>query len=172
MPLFKYAIRAFRLHLWLFAVLIGTLATTQSKQLEDEIDIETDDAVRLRALLETLIERDDLPSPTLHITEYNAMRRVFDQLAAMRLSAEEIKLLDKRFADGISNDEWYDFLLSVAMENRKESETMSQSDNIEEVVAYGYSFRGIPIDPAEMSVSDIGRMRLARERGQQAVPRR
>lgn len=165
MPLFKYAIRAFRLHLWLFAVLIGTLATTQSKQLEDEIDIETDDAVRLRALLETLIERDDLPSPTLHITEYNAMRRVFDQLAAMRLSAEEIKLLDKRFADGISNDEWYDFLLSVGMENRKESETMSQSDNIEEVVAYGYSFRGIPIDPAEMSVSDIGRMRLARERG-------
>lgn len=163
MPLFKYAIRALRLHLWLFAVLVGTLAASQSKQLTDEIDSETDDVGRLQALLQTLIEKDDSPYRTLRVYEYNAMWRGLERLAAMRPDAEEIKALDERFADGITRDEWYEFLLHFGTRDNKVSETNMQRANIEEVISYGYSFSGIPLDPAEMSVSDIGRMRIARQ---------
>ena len=163
MPLFKYAIRAFRLHLWLFAVLVGTIAASQSKQSDDEFDDESDDVVRFRAVLQPLFVKDDLIRRTLHIVEYRAIKRGFERLAVMRLDAEEIKALDKRFADGITTSEWEDFLLNFGMGNAKASATTSQNGSIEEVISYGYSFSGIPVDPAEMSVSDIGRMRMARQ---------
>lgn len=162
MPLFKYAIHAFRLYLWLFAVLVVTTAASQSKSLDTGFDTETNDVDRLTALIQSLVDETEESYRVLHIVEYRAIKRGFERLAAMRPDASDIRALDKRFTDGITRDEWLDFLLRFGMEDDKASEESLRGSNIEEVIAYGYSFSGIPIDPAEMSVSDIGRMRMAR----------
>ena len=153
-----------RWRLSLLAVLTACLATSQSESLDDVLENETDDFDRLVLLVQSLVSENATPNRTLHIVEYNAMWRGFEKLATMRPDVKEIKALDKRFADGITRDEWVDFLVHFGggVDSRV-SETSFQNDNIEEVVAYGYSFSGIPVDPAEMSVSDIRRMRMARQ---------
>jgi len=152
-----------QLRLCVLAVLASSIAMSQGKSLDDVIEDETSDFDRLMLLTQSLIEENVTPNRTLHIDEYNAMWRGFERLAAMRPDAEDIKTLDKRFADGITYDEWTDFLLYFGRTGGTVSEPSILSDHIEEVVAYGFSFHGIPIDPEEMSVSDIRRMRMARK---------
>ncbi|MCY4655544.1 MAG: hypothetical protein OXC80_01870 [Gammaproteobacteria bacterium] len=146
-----------------FAVLASSIAMSQSESLDHVIKDETSDVDRLRLLLTSLIEEEETTNMILHISDYKVMYRGFLRIAAMRPDAEEIKALDKRFADGITHREWREFLLYFGGTDTTASEPLLQNDHIEEVVAYGFSFHGIPIDPEEMSVSDIRRMRMARK---------
>ena len=121
--------------------------------------------------------------------EYRQVKLGVFKLWKSDLGAEEIVSLDPKFADGIDAYEWIDFLklfgrgedaewqkLVSHLESwKKNQEPVSQvskdeisevesRQEIEEVVAYGYSFSRFPEHPKDFSVQDIKGMRLIRER--------
>ena len=92
-----------------------------------------------------------------------------------KLNSREIRGLDPRFGDEVSEVELLDFLLEFGRNQLalmtpdqrrklKQDHKLKQRDHIEEVTAYGFSFGHISEDPAEFSVSDISYMRHIRER--------
>lgn len=121
--------------------------------------------------------------------EYHRIKLGIFKLWNSDLSAEEIVSLNPPFSDGVDADEWIDFLklfgrgedaewqqLVSRLESwkKKDDQESQVSDDetteadsrqeIEEVVAYGYSFSRFPEHPKDFSVQDIKGMRLIRER--------
>ena len=121
--------------------------------------------------------------------EYRHIKFGVYKLWEADLSAAEIVSLDAKFFDGVDAVEWIDFLsLFGRGEDTEWAEFVASFDEfkkrpkpgspdvdeesgkaesereIEEVVAYGYSFSRFPVHPQDFSVQDIRSMRLIRER--------
>lgn len=156
-----------RAYVCFIALLIGIVGAAQEQHGAGGVEDRSDDILRLNAIVQLLVDTDEIDKVfegrSVHMFEYNAMQRGVRKLAAMRPDASDIIALDDRFADGITGNEWVDFLFVFGLEGADSANIKTTNDNIEEVVAYGFSFRGIPMDPEQLSVIDIQRMRLARE---------